>query len=120
MREVLALQDGVHALNRGDDLAVAGDVRRGEPLDVVELRELAVVVVGDEGHELLFGLLAEVPCIDEKEDAAGVRVLQQAVDLRDRGEGPAGAGRHLDERARFGVTPVREPRNLPGTLVEKG
>ena len=59
--QFLSLQRGVHALDRGDDdLAVAGDVGRGESLDVVELREFAVVVAGDEGHELLFGLLAQV------------------------------------------------------------
>ena len=75
--QFLALQRGIHALDGGDDdLAVACDVGRGEPLDVVELRELAVVVVGDEGHELLFGLLAQVAGVDEKEDAAGVRVLE--------------------------------------------
>ena len=76
-REFFALQYGVHALDRGDDdLAVAGDMGRGEPLDVVEFRELAVVVIGDEGHELLFGLLAQVSGIDEKQDATCGGVLQ--------------------------------------------
>ena len=99
-RQFLSLQRGVHALDSGDDdLAVTGDVGRGEPLDVVKLGELAVVIAGDERHELLLGLLAQVAGVDEKEDAAGVRVLEKAVDLGDRGEGLARAGRHLEERA---------------------
>ena len=99
--QLLPLQRGVHALDGGDDdLAVARDVGRGEPLDIVELGELAVVVVGDVGHELLFGLLGQVAGVDEEEDAAGVRMLEEAVDLRDGREGLARARGHLDERAR--------------------
>jgi hypothetical protein len=55
---------------------------------------------GGEALELLQRLAAEVGAVDEKEDAACVRVLHEAVaDVR-RGEGLAGAGSHLDERAR--------------------
>ena len=71
----------------------------GEALDVVKLGELAVVVVGEEGHELLLGLFAEIAGVDEKENARGTSVLQQPVDLGDRGEGLAGPRGHLDERA---------------------
>ena len=83
-----------------DDLDVAGDGRRGEALDVVELGELAVVVVGEEGHELLLGLFAEIAGVDEKENALGTFMLEQSVDLRDSGEGLAGTRGHLNERAR--------------------
>ena len=57
--EGLVFKDGVHALDGTDaDLAAPGDERGLEALDVVELGEFAVVVVGDAGHELLFGLFA--------------------------------------------------------------
>ena len=70
-----------------------------EALDVVELGELAVVVVRQVGHEFLLGLLAEVLRVDQEQDALGIGVLEQAIDGCDGGEGLAGAGGHLDERA---------------------
>ena len=58
--QLLALQERVHPLNGADtDLAVPGDEGRPEALDVVELGELVVVVVGHVGHELLLGLFAQ-------------------------------------------------------------
>ena len=48
-RQILPFEGGVHALDRQDDnLLTRGNRGRGEPLDVIELGELAVVVVGDE------------------------------------------------------------------------
>ena len=66
-REFLPFERRVHALDRGDDdLHIAGDGRRLQALNVVDLGELAIVVVWDEGHELLFGLLAQVAGVDQK------------------------------------------------------
>ena len=99
-----ALENRIHPLNGGDaDLRIGGDVGRGEALGGVELGELAVVVVGREGEELLLGLLAEIAGIDQEEHAADAGVLEQAIDGRDGGEGFSRAGGHLDERARAGV-----------------
>jgi len=85
-------------------------------LDVVELRELAVVVIGDEGHEFLFGLLVQVPGVDEEENAAGSGMLQQAVDLRDCGEGLAGAGRAIWTSTR-GLSAFSETSRLTMALT---
>ncbi len=95
------LQERVHALDGTDaDLAVPGDEGRFQPLDVVEFREFPVVVIGHIGHEFLLGLFAEVLGVYEKEDAPGVSVFEQPVDRSDGSIGLAGAGRHLNERAR--------------------
>ena len=72
-------------------------------MDVVELGERAVVVGGNVGDELLLGLFAEIPGVDQEQDPLCVRVLEQAIDRGDGGVGLAGAGRHLDERARVRV-----------------
>jgi hypothetical protein len=71
----------------------------GEVDDVVELGELAAVVGGREGLELLVRLAAEVAAVDEEEDPPGAALVDQAVEGRDGGEGLAGAGGHLDEGA---------------------
>ena len=98
---VLVPQQRVHALDGADaHLAVPGDVGRPETLDVVEFGELAVVVAGHVGHEFLLGLFAQVPGVDEEEDALGVGVLEQSVDRGDGGVGLARAGGHLNEGAR--------------------
>ena len=98
----LALEQRIQALDGADaHVAVRGGEGGGEALDVVELGEVAVVVGGNVGHELLFGLLAEVPGVDQKQDAPGVGVLEQAVDRGDGGVGLAGAGGHPDQRARM-------------------
>ena len=97
----LAAEDRVDPLDRGDRHARDGvDVVRGEVLDVVELGELAPVVRRREALELLQRLAAEVGAVDEEEDPARVGVLDEAVGDVGRGEGLAGAGRHLDQRAR--------------------
>ena len=99
-RQVLTLERGVQALDGGDDhLHVAGNEARSQPLNVVELGELAVVVVGDEGHERLLGLLAQVAGVHQKEHAPGAGMLQQAVNHGDGGVGLPGAGGHLHEGA---------------------
>src|ERR1043165_9547809 len=99
--ERLVFEDGILALDGADaGLTIGGDVGGLEPMDGVKLGELAVVVAGGEGHELLLGLFAQVPGIHEEEDAFGFGVLEQAIDFRDGGEGFAGAGGHLDEGAR--------------------
>jgi hypothetical protein len=97
----LASEDRVDALDRRDRHARDGvDPVRREVLDVVELGELAAVVGGREPLELLQRLAAEVRAVDEEEDAARVRVLDEAVaDVRGR-ERLARAGRHLDQGAR--------------------
>ena len=59
-----------------------------------------VVVARHVGHELLVRLLAQVPGVDQKQDALGVGVLEEAVDRGDGGVGLAGAGRHLHEGPR--------------------
>jgi hypothetical protein len=101
--EFAALEDGIHPLDGGDaDLGVGRDVGRGEAGDGVEFGELAVVVGGHVGEELLLGLLAEVAGVHEEEHAADAGVLEQAVDRRDGGEGLARAGGHLDEGAGLG------------------
>ena len=94
------MEDGIHPLNGGDaDLGIGRDVGGSEAGDGVEFGELAVVVVGGVGEELLLGLLAEVAGVDEEEDAADAGVFEQAVDRRDGGEGLARTGGHLDEGA---------------------
>ena len=101
--EFAALEDGIHALDRGDaHLRVGRDVRGIEPGDGVKLGELAVVVLRRVGEEFLLGLLAEVARVHEEEHAFDTGVLQQAVDGRDGGERLARAGGHLDEGARLG------------------
>ena len=72
---------------------------RVQVLDVVLLGELAVVVGRDELLELLERLAAEVGAVDQEEDALRAGELDQAVAKTTR-EGLAGAGGHLDERAR--------------------
>ena len=57
----LPLQRRVHALDGGNHhLRVIRHRRRDQALDVVEFGELAIVVIGDEGHEFLFGLFAQI------------------------------------------------------------
>jgi hypothetical protein len=51
--------------------------------------------------KLLLGLLAEVAAVDQEQHAARPAELDQAVDLGDRGERLARAGRHLEQRARL-------------------
>ena len=100
--QLFAFQDGIEALDRADaDLAVGGDVARFQALDVVEFGEFAVVVVGQVGHELLFGLFAQVPGVHQEENPLGIGELQEPVDGGDGGEGLARTGRHLDEGAGF-------------------
>jgi hypothetical protein len=77
------------------------DVGRGQPLHVVELGELAAVVRRRVGHELLMRLLAEVARVDQEQDALGAAELEQAVHRGDGGEGLAGAGGHVHQRARL-------------------
>ena len=75
--QLLALQERIHALDSADaDLAVLGDVRRFEPLDVVEFGEFSVVVAGHVSHEFLLGLFAQMLGIYQKEDALGVSVFE--------------------------------------------
>ena len=98
----LALQHRIEALDRGDDhLAGRADRVRRQPLDGVQLGEPAVVVRGAEALELLLGLLAEVAPVDEEQHAARAGVADEAVDRRDGGDRLAGAGGHLDQRARM-------------------
>ena len=98
--QLLALQERIHALDGADaDLAVFGDIRRFEPLDVVEFGEFTVVVTGHVGHKFLLGLFAQMLGIYEKEDALGVSVSEQPVDRGDGGVGLARASGHLNEGA---------------------
>jgi len=96
------LQNGIHPLNRGDaDLGIGRDMRRGQPLGGVDRSEGSVVVGRRVGEELLLGLLAEVPRIDEEEDAFHPGVLEEPVDRSDRGEGFPRSRGHLHEGAGF-------------------
>ena len=95
-------QHRVKPLDCGD--GYAGDAIepvRGEVLDVVNLGELTAVV---RHHELLkfrVCLASEIGAIDKEEDVARASVLDEPIGERAGGECLAGAGRHLDERARF-------------------
>ena len=92
---------GVEALDGGDGDATDGiDASGAEHLDVVEVGEAASVVGGGEVLELPDGLAAKVSAVDEEEDALGPGVLDEAVGLGDGGVGLAGAGGHLEQRAR--------------------
>ncbi len=99
--QLLPAQDGVEPLDRADghpaDIVDGG---RGEMLDVVELREETARVGCAEAMELVAGLLAEVGAVDEEEDAAGAGVLDESVREGTGRVGLAGAGGHVDERAR--------------------
>ncbi|MCS1408501.1 MAG: hypothetical protein M2R45_01677 [Verrucomicrobia subdivision 3 bacterium] len=98
---LLILQERIHPLDGADaDLAILGDKGRSKALDVVEFRELAVVVAGHIGHELLLGLLAQIPGVHQEQDAFGAGVFEQPVDRGDGSVGLARAGCHLNERAR--------------------
>ena len=75
--QLLALQERIHALDGADaDLAIPADKGRLEALNTVKLGELAVVVAGHVGHERLFGLFAQIPCVHEKQDALGVGMFE--------------------------------------------
>jgi hypothetical protein len=121
----VASQHGVHPLDGAD--ADAGhwvDLVVGQMLDVVELGELAVHVRDGEALELLQRLPAEVGAVDEEEHASRAAVADQAVaDVR-RGVRLAGAGRHLDQRARAvvgeGVLEVVDRSCLGGPEVVGG
>jgi len=70
-------------------------------LDVVEVGEFAAGVGRDELVEFIPRLRAEAGAIDQEEDALCPGVFDEAVGRGAGGEGLAGAGGHLDERARF-------------------
>ncbi len=82
--------------------------RRGQPLDVVQLRELPVVVGRAVALELLLRLLAEVRSVDQKQHASCAAELDQPVGRGDGHDRLPRAGRHLHERA----GPVAEQRLL--------
>ncbi len=97
-REFLAAQDGVEALDGADgDAANVVDVGRGQVLHVVQLGEEPAGVGGAVAMELVAGLFAEVRAVDQKQDAARARVLDQPIGERASGEGLARAGGHVDE-----------------------
>ena len=73
---------------------------RLQVLNVVKLDELAAFVRRDEVVKLFQRLPAEVAAIDQKKDAPGARMFDQAIDKIDRRKGLAAAGGHLDQRAR--------------------
>ena len=99
-----ALEHGEEPLNcRDADLGDGVELVGLHVLDVVKLGELASVVGGDEGLELLEGLAAEVVAVDEEEDAAGIGELGKTVGEVAGGEGFAGACGHLDQRPRAAV-----------------
>lgn len=52
------------------------------------------------GHHFLLSLLAKIFGIDQKQNALGIRIFEQAVNRGDRGVGFARAGCHLDQGAR--------------------
>jgi hypothetical protein len=68
--------------------------------------------------EFLEGLVCEVAAIDQEQDAPRPGELDQAVNERDRGEGFARAGGHLDQGARAvflqGLFQVVDGRDLGG------
>lgn len=100
----LPFQNRVKPLDGADDhLAGIVDVAGGQALDIVEFGEFAVVVVGQIAHELLLGLLAQVPGVHQKEHAPRAGVFQQAVDGGDGGEGLAGARGHLHQGPRLAL-----------------
>ncbi len=119
LRQVLALQHGVHALD-GADADAGGGVERvaGQALDDVFLGELEVVVGRDVLLEFLERLVAEVAAVDQEQHAPRAGELDQAVDEGNRGEGLARAGGHLDQGARAvfpqGVFEVVDGRDLRG------
>ncbi len=98
--EFLILEQRIHAPNGADaDLAVLGDKGRFQALDIIQLGELAVVVIRQVRHEPLLGLFTEVPGIDQEQDTFGVGMFKQAIDRGNRRVGLAGAGGHLDQGA---------------------
>ena len=105
----LALEHGIEPLDpRDGHLRGGADRVRGQPLDVVQLGEPAIVVGRPIVRELLLGLLAEVGPVDEEQHAARPGELDEPVERRDGQHGLAAARRHLDERAR----PVLGQRSL--------
>jgi hypothetical protein len=96
----LALQHRVEALDgRDDDLGGGSDGVRGEPLDVIQLRELPVVVGCAIALELLLGLLAEVRAVDQEQHAPRAAELDEPVGGGDGHDRLPRACRHLHQRA---------------------
>jgi len=57
----------IQALNRADINLIVGRHKTGfQSVHTVEFGKLAVIIIGHIGHELLFGLLAQVSGIDQK------------------------------------------------------
>ena len=96
--QFLSLEDGVEPLDGADiDVVILGDIRGRYPVDAVERREAAVVVVRLVCHEFLLGLLPEVLRVYEEEDTLRVRVLEEAVDEGDGRKGFPRPRGHLNE-----------------------
>ena len=97
----LALEHRIEPLDRRDG-HLRGDTDRvgGQPLDVIELGEPAIVVGSPVVRELLLCLLAEVGPVDEEQHATRPAELDEPVQGRDGQHGLAASRGHLDERAR--------------------
>jgi hypothetical protein len=99
--QLFAAQHGVQALDGGDDdLGVGIDAAAVQVLHDVGLVEGVRGAGRVEVLVLLERLVAQVVAVHQEQDAACPGVLQQPPAEVAGGEGLAGAGGHLDERAR--------------------
>ena len=95
-------QHGINTLNGGNDHGSAlVEARAPELLDVVEFCERAACPRRAVGEEFVAGLSHQVGAVSQKENALELGVFEQPMAERAGGEGLAGAGCHLNERARL-------------------
>ncbi|OPY18288.1 MAG: hypothetical protein A4E24_01991 [Methanomethylovorans sp. PtaU1.Bin093] len=99
--QLLALQYGIQSLDCGNThLAVRSHIAGTQPLHIVQLGELAVIVIGSICHELLFRLLAQVSGIHKEQYSLGIRIFKQAVNESNSSVRFSRAGGHLDQCTR--------------------
>ena len=101
-RQLLAGQDGVDALDRGDhDLCILVEARRAKLLHIVDFGKRSSGSGRAISEIFVAGLAHQIGAVGEKQNALEPGVREQPVTQRAGGEGLAGAGCHLHQRARM-------------------